>query len=67
MNSLTSNRPRPPVKISCPSLMTGPRESTFNKDEFFLLCTLAAIQFTHIVDFMLMMPLGPQLMRLFDL
>ena len=41
--------------------------STFSRDEFFLLCTLAAIQFTHIVDFMLMMPLGPQLMRIFDL
>jgi len=28
-----------------------------------LLFLLAAVQFTHIVDFMLMMPLGPQLMR----
>jgi MFS transporter, DHA1 family, inner membrane transport protein len=28
-----------------------------------LLLLLAAVQFTHIVDFMLMMPLGPQLMR----
>jgi predicted MFS family arabinose efflux permease len=27
--------------------------------------TLAAVQFTHIVDFMIMMPLGPQFMRLF--
>lgn len=32
-----------------------------------LLLTLAAIQFTHIVDFMIMMPLGPQLMRLMDI
>lgn len=32
-----------------------------------LLLTLAAIQFTHIVDFMIMMPLGPQLMRLFQI
>jgi predicted MFS family arabinose efflux permease len=30
-----------------------------------LLLTLAAVQFTHIVDFMIMMPLGPQFMRLF--
>ena len=30
-----------------------------------MLLTLAAIQFTHIVDFMIMMPLGPQFMRLF--
>jgi predicted MFS family arabinose efflux permease len=28
-----------------------------------LLLVLAAIQFTHITDFMIMMPLGPQLMR----
>src|ERR1043166_4896846 len=28
-----------------------------------LLMLLAAVQFTHIVDFMIMMPLGPQLMR----
>ena len=31
--------------------------------ERWLLLLLAAVQFTHIVDFMLMMPLGPQLMR----
>ncbi|MET0917614.1 MAG: MFS transporter [Burkholderiales bacterium] len=30
-----------------------------------LLLTLAAVQFTHIVDFMIIMPLGPQFMRLF--
>jgi predicted MFS family arabinose efflux permease len=29
------------------------------------LLTLAAINFTHIVDFMIMMPLGPALMRIF--
>lgn len=33
--------------------------------ERWLLLTLALIQFTHIVDFMILMPLGPQLMRLF--
>ncbi len=37
------------------------------KRERLLLFTLAAINFTHIVDFMIMMPLGPQLMRLFDI
>lgn len=31
--------------------------------EKMLLVLLAAVQFTHIMDFMLMMPLGPQLMR----
>lgn len=30
-----------------------------------VLFTLAAIQFTHIMDFMIVMPLGPQLMRIF--
>lgn len=34
-------------------------------DERALLYTLAAIQFTHIVDFMVMMPLGPEFTRLF--
>ena len=33
--------------------------------ELLLLLTLAAVQFTHVVDFMIMMPLGPQFMRLF--
>src|SRR4051812_35567270 len=37
------------------------------RGEFALLLTLAAVQFTHIVDFMIMMPLGPQFMRLFDI
>ena len=32
-----------------------------------VLFLLAAIQFTHIVDFMIMMPLGPQLMRTFGI
>ncbi len=33
--------------------------------ELWLLITLAGIQFTHIVDFMVMMPLGPQFTQLF--
>lgn len=35
------------------------------KKEKLLLWTLAAINFIHIVDFMILMPLGPQLMRIF--
>ncbi|MBI5926006.1 MAG: MFS transporter [Aquabacterium sp.] len=35
--------------------------------ERLLLWSLAAINFTHIVDFMVMMPLGPQLTKLFHL
>lgn len=34
------------------------------KNERLFLLTLAGIQFTHILDFMIMMPLGPQLIRL---
>jgi len=35
--------------------------------ELALLLTLAAMQFTHVLDFMIMMPLGPQFMRIFAL
>lgn len=37
------------------------------KKEKLLLWTLAAINFIHIVDFMILMPLGPQLMRIFEI
>lgn len=39
----------------------------FNRKEWILLLTLAFIQFSHIVDFMILMPLGPQLMRTFQI
>lgn len=35
--------------------------------EKLILILLTAIQFAHVVDFMVMMPLGPQLMRIFDI
>ena len=35
--------------------------------ELWLLITLAGIQFTHILDFMIMMPLGPQFTALFGI
>ena len=35
--------------------------------EWLLLLMLAALQFTVAVDFVIMMPLGPQLMRIFDI
>ncbi|MBP7398008.1 MAG: MFS transporter [Chitinophagales bacterium] len=38
-----------------------------NKNERLIVFLLAAINFTHILDFMIMMPLGPQLMRIFNL
>ncbi|MES2688864.1 MAG: MFS transporter, partial [Bacteroidota bacterium] len=38
-----------------------------NNKERFMLITLAAMNFTNIMDFMIMMPLAPQLMRIFDI
>ena len=35
--------------------------------EFLILLTLAGIQFTHILDFMIMMPLSPQLIRVLQI
>lgn len=37
------------------------------KNERLLLFLLAASMFTHIMDFMIMMPMGPQLIRTFDI
>ncbi|MEK6625704.1 MAG: MFS transporter, partial [Bdellovibrionota bacterium] len=38
-----------------------------SKKEIIFLLILALVQFCHGVDFMIMMPLGPQLMRVFDI
>ncbi len=37
------------------------------KSEFFFLLVLAGVQFTHILDFMIIMPLGPQLIKDLDI
>lgn len=37
------------------------------RKEWLVLLTLAGIQFTHILDFMIMMPLGPQLIRVLQI
>jgi DHA1 family inner membrane transport protein len=39
--------------------------STPRAKEKLLLATLAAVQFTHVMDYMILMPLGSQLMRMF--
>src|SRR3982751_2589968 len=39
------------------------QRSIQNRTERIVLLVLAAVQFTSIVDFMIVMPLGPQLMR----
>jgi MFS transporter, DHA1 family, inner membrane transport protein len=41
--------------------------SKFSKAEALLILLLACIQFTHIVDFMILMPLGPQITRLLNI
>ena len=41
--------------------------SSLSRPELALLLVLACVQFTHIVDFMVLMPLGPQLMRIFEI
>ena len=46
---------------------TPPPRLLSPKRELWLLLTLAGIQFTHILDFMIMMPLGPQLTRIFSI
>lgn len=38
-----------------------------NRDEKLLLGVLACLNFTHIMDFIIMMPLGPQLMSYFNI
>lgn len=43
------------------------KTSLFTRSEKLLIAALAFIQFSHIVDFMIMMPLGPQLMRIFQI
>jgi predicted MFS family arabinose efflux permease len=50
-----------------PHPTTSPSPLLNAAQERLLLWTLAAVQFTHIVDFMVMMPLGPQLTALFHL
>ena len=39
----------------------------FTRDEKVLLALMSALQFSNIVDFMILMPLGAQLMRIFDI
>ena len=39
----------------------------FSRSEKILLAVLGFINFSHIIDFMIMMPLGPQLMRTFQI
>lgn len=55
----------PPVSQS--SDHVDPVPAPLGIRERWLLWSLAAVNFTHIVDFMVMMPLGPQLTRIFQI
>ena len=44
-------------------LNNAPHTAEMKKQERFFLFSLAGIQFTHILDFMIMMPLGPDFIR----
>jgi hypothetical protein len=46
---------------------TFSESSTVSDSERFILLVLTAIQFTNILDFVILMPLGPQLMRIFSI
>jgi MFS transporter, DHA1 family, inner membrane transport protein len=43
----------------------APHDINMSSKEKLILILLAAVNFTHIMDFMIMMPLGPQFMQLF--
>jgi predicted MFS family arabinose efflux permease len=47
--------------------LTTPSDFTSPRNERLFLLTIAGIQFTHILDFMIMMPLGPQLIRVLQI
>lgn len=49
------------------SIHSGTAYAFTARQEKWLLFVLASIQFTHILDFVIMMPLGPQLMRVFQI
>ena len=47
--------------------LTNAPQSFSPRHEWLILLTLAGIQFTHILDFMIMMPLSPQLIRVLQI
>jgi predicted MFS family arabinose efflux permease len=51
--------------LSTPSAPAAVPDANASPRELFLLLTLGGMQFTNVLDFMILMPLAPQLMRLF--
>jgi predicted MFS family arabinose efflux permease len=56
----------PPSKNVSPLISTASHEQTPARERTILL-TLMAVQFTHVLDFMIMMPMGSHLMRVFQI
>jgi len=50
-----------------PIVIKSPHSASQIKKERFFLFSLAGIQFTHILDFMIMMPLGPEFIRVLNI
>ena len=65
-------RPQPLIQIpsplrpllNIPSVPPPPRQAP---SEMLVVLILAGVQFSHLMDFIMMMPLGPQLMRVFSI
>ncbi|NDP60387.1 MAG: MFS transporter [Oxalobacteraceae bacterium] len=58
---------RPVLSDDAHYTVTTPPTRLTPRKEWLVLLTLAGIQFTHILDFMIMMPLGPQLLRVLQI
>jgi predicted MFS family arabinose efflux permease len=62
----TGLRPKPRILVA-QTLSNAMTASLSPRTERFFLLTLAGIQFSHVLDFMIMMPLGPILMQAFGI
>ena len=56
----------PPIRVK-QALINIPHSLETKKRERYFLFSLAGIQFTHILDFMIMMPLGPEFIRVLNI
>jgi len=61
----TTSSTSPETLVESPA--TPKKSNKLTRKEWILLGTLAMMQFTHIVDFMIIMPLGAQFMEIFDI
>ena len=69
---MAANDQRPRATLLRPRSLAGARtgpatDDSTHRRERVLLLVLAAVQFTSIVDFMVVMPLGPQLRRTLEI